>query len=112
MKPTFENKPNLEDTDLNQYYTKKQVCEMLNIKPATFYRRYYELLISDNKTLERVGHPLYFKESVLRFVCQVNLEDCERLSKRLSEINPYVQKKKKGKYSQDNLFGPGADDVH
>lgn len=111
MEKNIECKPDFGDMDLNQYYTKKQVCEMLKIKSGTFYRQYYQLLISDNKTLARAGHQLYFKESVLRFVCQVSLEDCERLSKRLSEINPYVQRKKKGKYSQNNLFGTGSDDV-
>ena len=111
MNINFEQTPDYRDIDLNQYYTKKQVCEMLNIGSATFYRRYYPLLISDSKTLDRVGHPLYFKESVLRFVCQVNLEECERLSKRLSEINFYVQRKKKGKYSQNYLFDTGSDDV-
>jgi len=103
--------PEFENPDLSQYYTKKQVCELLNIQHATFYNRYYPLLIIDERTLIRAGHPLYFIESVLRFVCQVSLEDCERLSKRLSEINPYVQRKKKGKYSQDSLYGPGPDDV-
>jgi hypothetical protein len=111
MKTTLEYVQELESPELSQYYTTKQVCELLKINRATFYRRYYPLLITKERTLIRAGHALYYIESVLRFVCQVSLEDCERLSKRLSDINPYVQRKKKGKYSQNNLFGTGPFDV-